>query len=296
MNAFPMRGSDTSRAIVMTLIGSALLSLNDALLKFLVDVLPTGEIMFVRGILMMIPIGILAWRARGTAALRIQDLKRQIGRGVALALSTYTFIFALKFMPLADAEAVLFSTPLIVAVLARPMLGEQVTPARLIAVIGGLIGVVLILQPGGALGWFIVVPAFSAVALAFSEIWTRRLSGTDGGIAILAFTTALVGLSGVLSLPWGWEPIGWRELGLMTACAVLMGGAHFLFIEAMRLAEASVVVPFKYSVMLWAVAFGFLFWRELPVAAVAAGGALVIACGLFLWQSEIRRRRRAAPN
>lgn len=291
MNALLSSGNDTSRAIVMTLIGSALLSLNDALLKFLVDSLPTGEIMFVRGVLMMIPIGILAFRARGTAALRLYDLKRQIWRGVALALSTYTFIFALKFMPLADAEAVLFSTPLVVAVLARPMLGEQVTTARLVAVIGGLIGVILILQPGGALGWFIVVPAFSALALAFSEIWTRRLGGTDGGVAILTITTALVGLSGLLSLPWGWAPIGWHELGLIAACAILMGGAHFLFIEAMRLAEASVVVPFKYSVMLWAVAFGFLFWRELPVVPVMAGGTLVIACGLLLWRSEVRRRR-----
>lgn len=287
----PGGAGEASRGIALTLIGSALLGLNDALLKFLVDGLPAGEIMFVRGMIMLVPIAALAWRRGGLAALRVRDIKGQVARALALSVSTYAFIVALEFMPLADAEAILFSTPLIVAVLARPMLGERVTLARLVAVVGGLVGVVLILRPAGALGWFVAIPVVSAVALAFSEIWTRLLSLTDGVVSILAFTTVFVALSGLFSLPWGWEPIGAVELALLAACAVLMGAAHLLFIDALSRAEASAVVPFKYSILLWAVLFGFVFWQDLPGPSVVAGGALVIGCGLFLWWSEIRRRR-----
>ncbi|MCA0187797.1 MAG: DMT family transporter [Proteobacteria bacterium] len=203
---------------------------------------------------------------------------------------------AFNRLPLAEATAVIFASPVIVVLLARPLLGEQIGPWRSTAVVMGFAGVLLVARPGGGLGpEGIAFALAAAVFYAVYQILTRKMSRTESPVTLL-FHTALTG-SVVMSaaLPGfdhGPTPDA-RECLLFLAMGTLAASAHFLLTKAFREAPASLLSPMLYVQIVWATLFGWLVFDQVPDALALGGMAVIGIAGILI--AVDGRRRRAGP-
>lgn len=221
---------------------------------------------------------------------------RVLVRSLLLLACTGFGFAALSRMPLAETTATAFTAPLIVALLAGPWLGEKLSPGRWLAIVVGFAGVLLIARPGSAA----VTPDGAAFALlaatsyAAYQIMTRQLAATENTLTLL-FYTALVGtVVMTLALPWFWRgPLASPgEAGLIVALGVLGGCGHFLLTRAFRHAPASVLSPFIYIQMVWAILLGWLVFGHWPDTPALAGTLIIVLAGLYLGLSA---RYNSAP-
>ncbi len=271
--------------------GFALLTLNDAVLKWLTASYPTGQIVFMRSIFVMILVGVIAWRFGGLQTLRVVNLRGQLVRAGTMTVATLLFVTSLRLMPLADAIAIAFAAPLFVTALARPLLGEHVGWRRWAAVLVGFGGVLVMFRPTGeAVRLVALLPLGVALASALKDIVTRRITATESSVAILFITTLVLAAAGLVTVVGGWRAITLFDFGLFAVGGFLLGGAQYLTIEAFRYAEAAVVAPFEYSAVLWAILYGFLIWGDVPDRWIISGSAIVIASGLYILHRESRGR------
>ncbi|MDP6805491.1 MAG: DMT family transporter [Rhodospirillales bacterium] len=281
---------DPFKGIAYMVGAGGFLTVSDAVVKWLTQGYPVGQILFMRGCFIFVTIGLLLWRFGGLRALRVRDLRGQFGRGILTVLATSFFVFSLKFLPLADAIVIGFVGPIFVTAMAPVFLGERVGWRRWSAVAVGFAGVLVMVRPAGdALRWAALLPAAGAFFGALRDIITRRISATESSVTTLAFTTACVTVAGLATWPFGWTALTPQDLGLFAVTGIVLGVAQFLVIEAFRLGEAALVAPFKYSTVVWATILGFLVWRDVPDAWVTSGAALVIGSGLFIWWRETGR-------
>ena len=279
-----------TKGILCMVAGGALITLNDAILKWLSDSYPVDEVMFVRGLFVSIPIVFLVWRAGGVRSLVIFSWRGHLLRAGLVVAGTFLFINGLFFLPLADAIAITFTGPIFVTALAPLLLGEQVGWRRWSAVLVGFCGVLIMVRPTGeAAQWAALLPLAASLSGALRDIVTRRLAFRERSVALLFYTTVAVVLAGLSTLPMGWQPIAAGDLGLFALTGVLIGSAHFLMIEAFRFAEAAVVSPFKYFNLIVAVILGFVVWRQLPDAWTIGGAVFVITSGLYILRRETSR-------
>jgi len=291
----PSRSIAPGRGIALMLLGSALLTVNDTVLKWLTAGYPTGQIMFMRGIFVILPVALLVWRAGGLAVLRIGSRGAHALRAACVCSGAFLFITGLSFLPLAEAIAITFAGPLFITALAAPMLGEVVGWRRWTAVLVGFVGVLIITRPtGAAIQWAALLPLTASLCGALRDLITRKISTSESSIALLCTSTLGVVLAGLATAPFGWKPIAAFDLGLMVFSGVLIGSAHFLLIECFRLAEAALVAPFKYSNLLWAILFGFVVWGDLPDRWTLTGAAIVVASGLYILRREAQRQQPQA--
>ncbi|MFL9827642.1 DMT family transporter [Rhodoplanes sp. SY1] len=225
--------------------------------------------------------------------LRTQRPVLQIGRSALLLGTTILNFAALRFLQLDQALAILFSTPLMVAALAGPMLGEKIGPRRWAAIVVGLVGVLIVLQPGfGAVHPAAILSMLSAVCASFYAITTRVLSRFDSDATTLFYSN----LVGVLALapvmPFVWTtPSDPLLIVLMIGFGGFGSLGHFLLIVAHRHTPASILSPFSYSQILWTTILGFVVFGDVPNRWTIAGVTIVIASGLYLLHRERVRRR-----
>jgi len=280
--------------ITFMLIAGVLMSLNNAILKWVTTGYPAGQIIFTRGVFIWLPIGFLIWRTGGLSTLRIHRIKPHAARAVCLVLSAFMYVTGLRYLPLADVTAISFSTPLFVTALAPLILRETVGWRRWSAVLVGFLGILTIARPTGDIAALaVLLPIGSAFWAAMRDIVTRGMTATESSNAILCTTTAAVMLAGLATLPFGWTVPTAMDLGLMALCGVFAGFGHHFMIEAFRNAEAVLVSPFRYLTMIWAVLLGYLVWGHLPGTGVWVGVALVVLSGMYIFHREIILRVRA---
>jgi drug/metabolite transporter (DMT)-like permease len=206
-------------------------------------------------------------------------------RALMLVGITLLAQLALKTLPLAETTALIFIAPLLVALLAGPLLGEQVRRSTWLATIAGFLGVLLIARPGGAMaGPGILYALGGALCYAIYQILTRKLAATEHPNRLL-FYTALVGtLSMSLTLPAYWDgQIPTLPQGLLIISLGLYGGiGHFMFIRAFREAPASTLSPLLYVQLIWATLLGWLVFNQLPDFLAIIGMLIIGASGLSL--------------
>ena len=222
----------------------------------------------------------------------------QIGRSALLLFSTILNLFALRWLQLDEALAIIFATPLLVALLSVPILGERVGWRRWSAIIVGFIGVLVVTRPGfGGMHPAALLSGGSVVCYGLYVIATRILSRTDSN-ETTQFYTSLVGAVAMTALmPFIWvAPDSWLTFGLMVLIGALGGGGHFLLIMGHRLAPASTLAPFIYTQIIWTTALGFIVFGDVPHFWTVVGGSIVIASGLYLLHREtVRRAPPSAP-
>jgi drug/metabolite transporter (DMT)-like permease len=274
--------------------------MNDAIMKWLSADYPVGQIMFVRGLFVFIPVLALAWHEGGLARLRVRNRRGQAIRAAFVVAGMFLFVSGLRFMPLADAVAISFASPLIGTAFAVPLLGERVGWRRWTAVVVGLVGVIIMLRPSGSgIAWAALLPLGAAATGALRDIVTRRLSVSDSSSAILFVTTIAVTLSGLVATVAGpvlgldflaWRPIPLDHVAMLALAGFLLGTAQYLIIEAVRHAEIGLVAPFKYTSMVWAVLVGLVAFGTAPDRWILLGSGLVIAGGIYIVRREARLR------
>ena len=292
----PGRIEAPGRGIAYMIGGSLLLTMNDAVVKWVSSDFQLGQILVSRGLAALVIITlVLCWRKEFNI-FRVKYPKIQLLRAVLMIAGTYLFISGLRLMPLAENVAVAFVGPIFVTALAPLILAERVGWRRWAAVLVGFAGVLVMLRPGGdGLNWAALFPAGAALCGALRDLLTRRISHTEASGTTLFYSTLGVTLAGAVAAPFGWQPPGMVDLGLFALAGVLLCAAHFLHIETFRFAEAALVTPFKYSSLLWAGAIGFLIWGDTPDRWTVLGAALLIGSGLYIFHRESRQPAILAP-
>ena len=290
MTGSPSGIHGVTRSVVLMTVGCAFLTVNDSIMKSLVGGYPPGEAIFVRGLFAIVVIGLLAWRGRRLHLLRATNIPGQLLRGLCLTASTFLLITSLRFLPLADAIALTFAGPLMLTAIAPWALGERVGWRRRCAVATGFAGVLIMLAPGpDGWRWAALLPLGTAVMEAVRDIVTRRLMRTESSVSMTAWSTGFVTLCALATVGYGWEPMGIVDAGMLAMAACCMGAALYLTTEAFRHAEVTVVAPFRYSSVVWAMVIGAIAFGELPQPMMLAGAALVVGSGLYILHREARR-------
>jgi drug/metabolite transporter (DMT)-like permease len=287
--------SDNLRGILAMLAAMGSLIVNDCFIKVAAAELPTGEVIFLRGLFTTLLGAGLVAATIGLSALRLAAAPRMPLRAGADVVATILYLMALTRMPIADATALLQFTPLAITAGAALFLGAPVGWRRWLATVVGLIGVLVIVRPGGA--GFNPYSSLALAAIAFvaaRDLITRRLSSEVPTIVIATTSAAAVAAASLLLAPfetWAW-PSAPAVLMLLCAGLGLLGGNYWIVV-AMRYGDIATVAPFRYSVILWAVAAGFVVWGELPDLATWIGIAVVTGAGLYTLVREHRLRKAA---
>lgn len=268
---------------------------NDALVKHVSESLPSAQLIFIRG---LFATGLLLAAAHGLGATRRLATVFQrtvMGRSALDALASMTYLTSLFHLPIGNATAINMATPLFITLFAVLALGERVGAGRWLAIATGFSGVLLVVQPSAA--------GFNAYALlclggtllhAGRDLATRFIHADVPSILItLATAVTVTLLAGGLSLVQGWQPMTARHVGLLALASVFLSIGYYLIIVGMREGDMSVVAPFRYTGLLFALAIGWVMWGDTPNALAVAGIALLVGAGLYVLHSERARSRDA---
>lgn len=212
----------------------------------------------------------------------------QFARSALLLGSTLFNFLAFRHLQLDQALSILFSTPFIVAILAGPLLGEWIGWRRWLAILAGFSGVLLVTRPGhGGIHPAALYSVASAVCYSLYIVTTRILSRTESDQTTLFYSNLVGFLVMTPVLPFVWSmPGNWWLIALMVGFGAFAGFGHYLLIAGHRLAPASILAPFIYTQLVWAVLLGYLIFRDVPSNWTLAGAAVVIASGLYLLHRE----------
>ncbi|MDF0601161.1 DMT family transporter [Psychromarinibacter sp. C21-152] len=265
--------------------------------------IPAGEAVFFRAFC-AVPV-ILVWlrlRKELASGLRVNSITGHAVRGIAGSCAMGLGFWGLKLIPLPEATAIRFATPILIVVFAAIILGERVRLFRLTAVAIGLLGVMIVMWPqltfegGSAARIGALVTLASAALAALAQIFIRSMAGTERTEAIVFWFSLTASFFALFSIPFGWVmPVGWEWVFLVGAG--LVGGAGQIFLtSAYRFAEAGTLAPFTYISMIWALIFGYFLFDERPTVAMLGGAALVIAAGVAIVYRERQLGRRTASE
>jgi drug/metabolite transporter (DMT)-like permease len=272
--------------ITFMVIGMAVLNAMDAISKLLTVDYSGIQVAWARYTFHLLPLALIAGPRGVRRMWSAVDPRSQILRSASLAVSAVFIILAFGLMPLADAIAVAFVAPLLIVALSARFLGEHVGPHRWIAVCVGFAGMLVLVWPSGN-----VFETGTLLALAAAVFWaigmmlTRHVRRDDPWTTL--FHTALGGTVMLsVAVPFFWRDPSWDGWGLMLAMGLLGGVAHTLIILAFRNASASLLAPYNYTLLVWAMLYGWLLFDELPSLRVCIGAAIIVAAGLYVWHRE----------
>jgi drug/metabolite transporter (DMT)-like permease len=209
-----------------------------------------------------------------------------------LVLSLCMLFYALKYLPLAEATVISFTSPLWVVAFSAPFLGERVGWRRWAAVLVGLAGAAIVMQPGTDIfQWLALLPLIGAIFFAFFQLITRLLAGRDSFETTLCYSFG-VGAVVVLTTAalTNWKMPGYEETLAIAGLGALGFTAHLTMLLSLNAADASLVAPFNYVRVLWAILLGFVLFNEIPGIWTFVGGGIVIASGLYVLWRETRKK------
>jgi drug/metabolite transporter (DMT)-like permease len=286
-------------AVILKLISVLLFAAMSALIRICGQTFPLGEVVFFRSAFALVTVVLVyAWRRELWAAVYTRRLPGHVLRGAQGIGGMFLNFAALSRLPLMDATAISFASPLITVAMAAVILKEKVHAFRWTTVVIGFAGVVVMLWPyldiwgmvevgSGARTVGAICAIVGAVSNAGTVIQTRRLTDTETTSSIVFYFSLICTIAGLCSWPFGWASPSPKEFVMLAMIGVLGGLSHILLTESYRDAPASVVAPFDYTAMLWAFLLGYFIFGELPSAHVYFGAGIVIACGLVvIWRER----------
>jgi drug/metabolite transporter (DMT)-like permease len=287
--------SENLRGIGAMLLAMAAFVVNDTLMKLAGGRLPIGEAIFIRATLTT-GLGLLLIVGSGMAsAVPHAFSARVLWRAAADLGGTFTFLAALVHMPMADIFGLLQFVPLAVTAGAAVFMGAKVGWRRWTATCVGLLGVLLIVRPGGvAFEPYTILAILAVIFSAARDLLSRSVPGHVPPLVIVTTAAAFVALTSPAFIALeDWRQPSLATFGiLVVAAAALLAGQYWL-VAAMRTGEIAVVAPFRYSILLWAILAGFLVWGEVPDLPTWAGIAIVTGAGLYTFLREQRLKKLA---
>jgi drug/metabolite transporter (DMT)-like permease len=291
----PVTNSNAA-GVGLMLTGVGIFAINDALGKWVLATHSVGQLLLIRSIVALLLLTPFIWQA-GIAAFRAAPRPGlQIMRVILSTLEVAMFFWAVSYLPLADTVTFYLAGPIYVTALSVLLLGEAVGWRRWTAVVIGFAGVLIALRPSAAT---VTLPALIAltgsVFFAFLMIATRLLHQTSNTVLVAGQITGTL-LFGLVVAPFGWVTPSWLDFSLMVVFGVLSIVALACVNYALKLAPASVVAPYQYTFILWAVALGYLMFGDVPDVFTLAGAAVIIAAGLYIfWREQVRAQPPPEP-
>lgn len=291
------------RGIVAISACNLLFLINDTLIKVASAELPLTEIIFFRGLFatpLLLPLVLMTGAHRQIALLWNWPV---FWRTVAEICAAFLFLFALFHIPIANANAILQIVPLMITAAGAIFLGDAVGWHRWTAIVVGFIGVLIMVRPG--LAGFDVYSLYAVASMFFitlRDMTTRLMPARLPALLVALLTAVAVGASGpVFAVAVGqqWVVPSGHSLGLIFVAVIFLIGGYLTAVEFMRHGDISVVAPFRYTVILWAMIVGFIVWREIPDWPMLLGTAIIIATGVYTFHRErnmARLREEAASG
>lgn len=287
----PVPSREEIRHGIFYMIASVLVfAVVNALVKYLEDDYPVSEVVFFRSVFALLFALALLTRHGGFPTLRTRRLPEHVGRGALQFVSMVCIFIAYHLMPLADAVAITFSSPLFLTLLSIPVLGEKVGRHRWGAVLVGFVGILIMVRPGaGVLSVGALLALVNAGFGASVTIALRRMSLTERPVTLVTYQALVASVLSVAILPFGWVTPTWQGALGLAAVGLISGVGQILWTQAFKLAPAAVLAPFSYTSMIWSIGLGFFIWGDVPTALLLAGSAVVVASGLYILYRETRR-------
>ncbi|MCP9222342.1 DMT family transporter [Erythrobacter sp. LQ02-29] len=295
--------TDDRAGLAFALAGFACLSFGDAIIKTMAGQWSPLAVAALRYAFGAVGLSALLLVHEGPRAFRPAKPWLQAARGLFVALATLCFFSAVFVMPLAEATAIVFVSPIITALLSRPLLGERVYPSTVIASVIAFAGVLIVLRPNvAAIGVAAFLPLGSAIFMSLLVIANRASSGQGSALSMQSFVAGFAApvliAAAVLGQASGFEPLrfGWPEWDVIARCAIVAftaSTAHWLIYLATMRAGAATIAPMTYVQLLVASALGWWWFGDRPDIVTYAGALVIIMAGLYLWYAG-RQRQRAA--
>lgn len=298
----PVRGILLKIASVLVFIVMA------SLIKYTSASVPPGEAVFFRSLFAMpVILAWLGWRHELRKGLQTAQPMGHVWRGVVGTMAMGLGFAGLAFLPLPEVTAIGYAAPLLVVIFAAMFLGEEVRLFRISAVVVGMVGVLIVLSPrlsvgadlshAEALGAMLVLGG--AVFVALAQIFVRKLVATESTSAIVFYFSLTATLLSLVTLPFGWVLPSPTEVALLIMAGLLGGVGQVLLTSSYRHADASVIAPFEYVSILFALGIGYWVFSEVPTLSMLGGAVLVVLAGIMIiWRErqlgiERARQRKA---
>ena len=275
------------RGVALMALGMFLFSGVDTMGKFLTETVHPIQIVWFRQLGLLLGVVVLIG-VQGRSVLISSNPKLQIGRGVLAACSATLFIVGVSYVPLADAVAITFVAPFMVTVMGALILREPVGVRRWTAVIVGFIGTLIVIRPGmGVIHPAAVLLIVAASAFALRQVLSRILAGEDKTQTTVAYTAIVSWTLLTIPLPFIWQnQSSGLEIALLITMAVVAAFAEILVIMALDAAQAVVVAPVQYSLLIWGTFYGFIVFGQLPDVWTWLGALVIAATGLYTLNRE----------
>ena len=278
--------------VLCSLLANLMFASSDALVKGLTATYSIFQIIPMQVAFACIPILVMLRRDGGIRRMRAAHPRLIVLRGLLAGVGTIFGFYAFSALPLAEVYAIAFCTPMVVTILSIPILGEQVRAHRWAAVVVGFLGILVMVRPGFATLTLGHLSALGSVFTGAGVVLIMRKISRDEQRAVLV-TAVMLGLLAT-SLPvalFVFKPPAWFDLLRVGAAGLLMGSAQFLVVRALSLAPASTIAPMQYTMIVWALAYGSLFFGNQIDPFVVIGACIVIASSLYIMHRERVRGR-----
>lgn len=291
--------SDNTRGALLMMASMAGFTFGDACIKAIGAQLPLSQILFLRGIFASLAIYLIARHYR---ALRFDLPRRDWGlialRSLGEVAAAYFFLTALLHMPLANVTALLQMMPLTVTLGSAVFFGEPVGWRRWIAIAVGFVGMLLIVRPGSeGFTLYSVYALLAVLCVTLRDLSTRRMSAQVPSLTVtLCASVSVLIFAGGLSLGEVWQPLSPRLALLVLGASICIIGGYLFSVLAMRVGEVSLVAPFRYTGLLWALLLGLIVFGEWPQPLTLLGAAIIVAMGVFTLVREAQVRRAQAKT
>jgi S-adenosylmethionine uptake transporter len=272
--------------VLLMLLGDFLFSLNDAMGKWLVESFSVGQVLVVRSLGSFIILVPLIARQGSDKLFRVERVPLQVLRVVLTTADVGLFYAAVAYLPLADVMTFYMAGPIYVAALSHFFLGETIGWRRWLAVIIGFIGVLIALRPSTAmLSWPSIFGLVGSLSFSLTLVLGRRLRLTSD-VTLVTWQTVAALMTGLVLSLGHWRSFSALDFTAMLALGIVAGSAHMMITRSLKLAPASLLAPLQYSLLVWAIALGFLFFGDLPDSQILIGSAVIVVAGLFIFHRK----------
>jgi drug/metabolite transporter (DMT)-like permease len=250
------------------------------------------QMLFVRGLFVLPVLMALIIRQSGLSGFRTAHPKAHFWRGLVSFLTPAAFFTALGEMPLADATVIFLGAPVITTALAVVFFKEKVGWMRISAILVGMCGVVIAMQPGTEIFEPIsLLAAVAAVGYSIMVLIGRWLSQREGLLQVVFYNYVFIGIFSGIGAAFTWKAMAIDHLQIIALMAALSFGGHMLMTKAYQLGEANVVAPFQYTGVIWSVIYGIIIWGDVPGVHIFIGAAVIVSSGLFILYRETRKAK-----
>jgi drug/metabolite transporter (DMT)-like permease len=283
------------RAIAYMLTQAFLLTVMDALVKWLASDYTVGQIAFLRySIGLGITLGMALSSPIGLKSIKTRRLGGHLIRSCCNLFTMLTFYLALKMIPLPNAVCITGSSPIFVTIFSIPMLKEKVGIRRWTAVAIGFIGIVMIMHPTSAgVDWGSLLALFSGCAWALTQVSSRQLSTSESSHTILFYYSLVVVVVLGCAMPFYWITPSWHDAALFVGVGIMGTAGQYCLNQAFRYGEASQIAPLDYTGLVWATILGAVIWNNRPTWLMICGAVVVVGSCLYILRRGAKKKAEA---